>query len=350
MVDRTARVVCPAGSQGGLNVALYSPTLLAVRDRETLAAALRGSARLSEQSERRLLELMLRFLRYVEFGCGLESLAEVTPQHVQGFVLAPSDGRKASPPSVATSHLRRSAVRLLYRVLRQASAVEHDPTLDLDLPARSSLAARPLTDDEIALGRSFSAKTLGETRRPAAWALAEATARTSELSAIRIRDVDLDGGRVWIAGSTKVEARWGHLSEWGVDALTRRIAILEQLPDVPLVYDGDWERRKPPGIGVRRDLRDPAPRRTRRRARCAAGFGGRVGGSTHPRADGADRSGRTRARRAQPGSRRTTDRLGLDDTSDRVIDEAAHSGRVRARARRGAPREPCALRARRARP
>ena len=42
----------------------------------------------------------------------------------------------------------------------------------------------------------------------------------------------------WIAGSTKVEARWGHLSEWAVDALTRRIAILEQLPDVSLIYDG----------------------------------------------------------------------------------------------------------------
>ena len=72
--------------------------------------------------------------------------------------------------------------------------VGHDPTLDLVLPARSSLAARPLADDEIALGRSFSVKTLGETRQPAAWALAEATARTSELSAIRIRDVDLDFG------------------------------------------------------------------------------------------------------------------------------------------------------------
>ena len=295
---------------GRAQCALYSPTLLAVRI--GLAAALRGSARLSEQSERRLLELMLRFLRYVEFGCGLESLAEVTPQHVQGFVLAPSDGRKASPPSVATSHLRRSAMRLLYRVLRQASAVEHDPTLDLDLPALSSLAAWPLTDDEIALGRSFSAKTLGETRRPAAWALAEATARTSELSAIRIRDVDLDGGRVWIAGSTKVEARWGHLSEWGVDALTRRIAILEQLPTCRSSTTGR-ERRKPPGIGMRRHLRDPPASWPGRRTRCAACFGCRLGWRTHPRADGSDRGGRSCARHAQPRSRRTL--IGWDWTT-----------------------------------
>ena len=114
----------------------------------------------------------------------------------------------------------------------------HDPTLDLTLPARSSLVARPLTDDEIALGRSFSLRTLAETRQPAAWALAEATARTSELPAIRIRDVDLDTGSVWIAGSTKTDPRWGQLSEWGVETVARRIVSVGAAPDAPLVYDG----------------------------------------------------------------------------------------------------------------
>jgi integrase/recombinase XerC len=208
-------------------------------DHESLAAALQVSARLSEQSERRLLELMLRFLQYVERGCGVGSLREVTPEHVRGFVLAPTSSDQSAAPSVATSHLRRSAVRLLFRLLRQAGVVDRDPTLDVLLPARSSLVARPLTDDEIALGRSFSAKTLTETRQPAAWALAEATARTSELPAIRIRDVDLDSGRVWIAGSTKTDARWGHLTDWGVETLARRIAIIDAQPDGTLVYEGD---------------------------------------------------------------------------------------------------------------
>ena len=206
--------------------------------RRPLSEALRSSARLSEQSERRLLEVMLRFLQYVERGCGVESLRDVTPEHVRGFVLAPSSDRNATFPSVATSHLRRSAVRLLFRVLRQASVVDHDPTLDLVLPARSSLAARPLTDDEIALGRSFSSANSGETRQPAAWALAEATARTSELPAIRIRDVDLDEGRVWIAGSTKTDPRWGQLTDWGVETLARRIAFLDSSPDAAVIYEG----------------------------------------------------------------------------------------------------------------
>ena len=239
MVDRTARVAPTTGKQGAPHGPAIGGEPLASCDPAVLAQALRTSARLSEQSERRLVELMLRFLGYAERGCGVSSLRDVTAEHARGFILAPSGGGWPVAPSISTSHLRRSAVRLLFRALRQASVVEHDPTLDLVLPARSSLSARPLTDDEVALGRSFTSKALGETRQPAAWALAEATARTSELSAIRIRDVDIDGRRVWIAGSTKTDPRWGQLTDWGVETLARRLAILEGPPDAPLVYDGD---------------------------------------------------------------------------------------------------------------
>jgi integrase len=238
VVDRTTRVACPAGVQGGLGAAV-DPGLLLGADLKTLTDALGTSARLSEQSERRLLEVMLRFLRYADQGCGVESLRDVTAEHVRGFVLASSVGAPATgSPSVATSHLRRSAVRLLFRVLRQAAMVDHDPTIDLVLPPRSSLPVRPLTDDEIALGRSFALKTLGETRQPAAWALAEATARTSELAAIRLGDVDLDAARIWLAGSTKTDPRWGQLTDWGVETLARRVATLGTAPAAALIYEG----------------------------------------------------------------------------------------------------------------
>jgi integrase/recombinase XerC len=194
---------------------------------------------LAEQSERRLVEVMLRFLRFVDRAFGVVCLCDVTAEHVAQFLSAPSGAERRSP-SVATSHLRRSAVRLLFRVLRGHGVVEHDPTLDLQLPPRSSLSARPLLDDEIALGRSFSFRTLSETRQPAAWALAEATARTSELSTVKVGDVDLDSAQVWIAGGTKTVPRWGALSDWGVDALARRIQTLgdEATPAMPLVYEG----------------------------------------------------------------------------------------------------------------
>jgi integrase/recombinase XerC len=197
---------------------------------------LRSSAGLSEQSERRIVEVICRFLRYLD-GAGFSSLTEASPAVVRDFVLARSATTGAAP-SVATSHLRRSAVRLLFRVLRQMSLVEHDPTLDLVLPPRSSLHARPLTDDEIALGRSYSLHSLSETRRPAAWALAEAGARTSEIPNVFVRDLDLDAGRVWLAGGAKVEPRWAPLTTWGARALERRLETIGTDADAPLVYEG----------------------------------------------------------------------------------------------------------------
>jgi len=136
-------------------------------------------------------------------------------------------------------HLRRSALRLFFRTARELGLCSGDPTLDLVLPSRSSLHMRPLTDDEVALCRSFSVSSLTETRRPAAWALAEATARTSEIPHIQIRDVDVDRHRVWLWGSTKAEPRWGCLTDWGCKQLARRVQrVKSKGPDALLIYDG----------------------------------------------------------------------------------------------------------------
>ena len=203
---------------------------------DELVRELRSNTALSDQSERRLLDVIGRFLRYVD-RAGIDSLGDVSPDLARAFVLARS-GRTNAAPSIATSHLRRSAVRLLFRVLRQLSLAEHDPTLDLTLPPRSSRQARPLTDDEIALARSFSLHSLTETRRPAAWALAEASARTSEIPNVYVRDLDLHADRVWLAGSTKVESRYAPLTTWGARALERRLETVGTDPETPLVYKG----------------------------------------------------------------------------------------------------------------
>jgi hypothetical protein len=123
---------------------------------------------------------------------------------------------------------------------RQLGVYDGDFRIDLVLPPRSFLAVRPLTDDEIVVCRSFSLQTLTATRQPAAWALAEATARTSEIHHILVSDLDFTNSRVWIHGNSKAEPRWGSLSDWGAAQLARRVGSLDNvLTDDPAVaYEG----------------------------------------------------------------------------------------------------------------
>ena len=167
----------------------------------------------SEESAARLGALMQRFVGFARAGFAVEGAREVTPVLAESFVRARA--RDGASPAVATMHLRRATVRLLFSEGRRLGLADHDPTMDLRLPPRTSLRTRPLSDEEVALCRSFSQHTASETRQPAAWAFAETSARSTEIAGIRVRDLDLERSRVWIAGSTKTEARWGTLTPWG---------------------------------------------------------------------------------------------------------------------------------------
>ncbi len=196
---------------------------------------------LADQSIPRVAETMARFTAYLERGHGIQSVHDIGKDHVSGFVFAPlpdPSGRRR--PAVATMHLRRTALRLYFRIARQEGLLELDPTVDLYLPARSGVAVRPLTSDEIILCRSYSLTTLTATRHPAAFALAEATARSAEIPHIRVSDLDLEGGRVWLHGSPKTEVRWGYPSQWGLLQLARRLETLKGRTehDPRLVYRG----------------------------------------------------------------------------------------------------------------
>src|SRR5680860_399511 len=187
-----------------------------------------------------MVELLERFARFIATAdrC-VSDLDGVTPEHVRAFVGAPSADGVA--PGGATQHLRRSSVRLLFRIARGLGLAAGDPTLDVYLPPRSLSVVRPLTDEEVALCRTAALHSLTSTRLAAAWAMAEATARTAELPHLRAADLDLDRGRVWIHGSPRTEARWGRLSEWGQAQLERRAREFDRAvePPILLVYGGD---------------------------------------------------------------------------------------------------------------
>jgi hypothetical protein len=226
------------------------------RERDAVIDALQESGVLSAQSLPRVVDLFELFCAFADRVFSLGSLSAVSTPVVSDFVHTPT---AEGPPSTATMHLRRTTIRLVFRTARSLGLADSDPTLDLDLPPRSSLRTRPLTNDEVELCRMASLRSLTSTRLAAAWALAEASARTAELGHIRADHLDLGAGRVRLHGSPRVESRWAPLSEWGRVQLERRLrAIGGSDPAQPVLYEGaggDYHRQAASCVTIKDILR-----------------------------------------------------------------------------------------------
>ena len=199
--------------------------LQAVHQRVT--AAWVGAGAHSEQTLTRMWETTQRFARRLQAE-GVASFDEVRLHHARGFVHAPVAG--GGKPEIATQHARRTAIRTFYRTLRSLGYPFPDPTLDLALPPRGLTAARPLTDDEVTLCRASAQIVAGRAAwvRVTAWALGEATAVSSEITGVRICDLD-DAEHptiVRLPGTTRHDPRTGTLTEWGQLVLARRLQQL----------------------------------------------------------------------------------------------------------------------------
>ena len=184
----------------------------------------------------RVIDLIRGFANYL-VASGVESSGDITEAHASAFVRSLT--RSKTEPSLATMHLRRTALRILFREARALGVLSIDPTTNIPLPPRSYRVLRPLTDGETERCRSFAEHMKGETRYATAWALAEATARVAELGAIRTRHLDLEDGQVWIGGSANTNARWSTLTDWGVNQLQRVVmSKFKPPPDQSLLMPG----------------------------------------------------------------------------------------------------------------
>ncbi len=218
--------------------------------------ALRSSETLSVQSQPRVVDLVERFCRFCQRAFQIDSFSEVSASEAASFIRTSTSGGEPAP---ATMHLRRSALRMAFRTARELGLAESDPTLDLVLPARSPLKTRALSDEEVALCRGASLQTLTSTRLSAAWALAESSARTGELGHVRVRDLDLAGGRVWLRGGARAHPRWAPLSEWGHLQLNRRLRQVGDGTEQPVLYEGqsgsDYHRQAASCVAIADTIR-----------------------------------------------------------------------------------------------
>jgi site-specific recombinase XerD len=209
--------------------------------RGEVCAVVADLARSGEVSGLRIPCYQLEFEVFVAHMARLhhaQHLRDVTAAQAESFVTYPRVGPEGvRPAALTTTWQRRSTVRLLYRVARRLGLADSDPTLDVKLQPRAARSTRPLTNDEIPLGRSYAVSGLRETQAPAAWALAEATATTIECACILISDVDLGRGRVWIHGTARRVPRWVALTAWGAEQLDRRLHTLcrRGIEDGPLL-------------------------------------------------------------------------------------------------------------------
>ncbi|MCZ2859183.1 hypothetical protein [Blastococcus sp. VKM Ac-2987] len=197
---------------------------------------------ISEQTMLRATETVGRYVRRLE-RTGVHRFGQERPEDAAAFVHAPT--RAGLPPELATMHARRTCLRMLYRSLRSRGEYDGDPTLDLVLPPRGVLAARPLTADEAALCRLSSRMGVGARtlRLAVCWALGETTAVSSEISALRIRDLDHPHRpeAVQLPGTSRHDPRTGTLTAWGGAVLVRHLEALHAAgatPDTLLAYRG----------------------------------------------------------------------------------------------------------------
>jgi site-specific recombinase XerD len=167
----------------------------------------------------RLGGLAERFALRLE-AAGVASVLEATAADCDGFIWART--RRNTSPSLHTVHLRRTALRGLFRALQHDNPDIVDPTTGIDLPSRNSNRVRALTSSEMELVRTAA---LGRSRQPlrgaAAVALAEATATTGEVPQVEWRHVSFTDGVVTLSGADPIQPRVGTLTAWGIGVLHR---------------------------------------------------------------------------------------------------------------------------------
>jgi len=169
-------------------------------------------------------------------------VCDVTEEAVLTFV--ESWTTKLQPAGIATKRLRLSALRALFRALRELHIASTDPSVDIVLPIRTTDQYRPFTTDEIELCRWNALATTARTRRPVVWATMEAGASTSEVGVVLVRHFDRASRELYLPGSPKTVPRTVPVNDWSYRQLCRRADLFPDDPDRPLAVPAPGDHDK----------------------------------------------------------------------------------------------------------
>jgi integrase len=200
-----------------------------------IIAQLADTADLAPVSLQRVSDLVQGFAGFLATS-GVARPQDIRSSHAEAFVRSLT--RSGNEPSLATMHLRRSALRIFFKEAKILDLLDSDPSADIVLPKRTYRNLRPLTDKEIARCRSFATGTGKEPSLAKALALAEAGARCAELGHVTAGDLDLGAGWVRMPGCSSTTARWSPLTDWGREHLAQLLPDSDAEPRLPLLGSG----------------------------------------------------------------------------------------------------------------
>jgi integrase len=176
-----------------------------------------------------------RFFKQLE-ASGVEFFDEIEPDHADVYFWSASTFRgRLSDVSATTASNRRSIIQSLLRELEHLGITPACDLLGPSIQRGHAEPARLLTDREVQRIRNECTGGFLFTYAPWFEALSEAGATAAEIAEVRGADVDLDRGVVRFSGRN---ARYGPLSDWGVDTL-RLVVAQQHLIDDKRVCCGD---------------------------------------------------------------------------------------------------------------
>lgn len=199
-------------------------------------------------------QALASMVRFLPARFGVTLVREVAPNHLFEWMRAPKpDGTEVT---TNTRYGRRSAARGFFLTCICLGIAEMNPAESIIETERDERYVCALTDPQVEQLCRCAPFTLTETKTPAALALVMLGAGTRECAFVRVMDVDLEAGRVWVHdGGERFAPRWLPIdNDWTRDALAARItALRERITDpaelavATLAYEPSGRGQDTPG-------------------------------------------------------------------------------------------------------